>query len=51
MDLRLPTVDLFFKVKVMKFKRERNMPDCYTVIDNNFQMDVEGEVGYRYVSA
>lgn len=39
----------FFTVKVMKFQRERNLPDCYTVVDNNFQMDVEGEVGYRCV--
>ncbi|CAB4012826.1 Hypothetical predicted protein [Paramuricea clavata] len=34
------------KVKVLKFTRERSLPDCYTVIDNNFQMDVDGEVGY-----
>jgi hypothetical protein len=37
------------EVKVLRFKEERSLPDCYTMIDNNFQMDVEGEVGYRYV--
>ena len=40
---------IFTEVKVTKFRKECSLPDCYTMIDHNFQMDVEGEVGYRYV--
>ncbi|XP_028413295.1 transmembrane protein 192-like [Dendronephthya gigantea] len=37
---------IYYIVKVLKFQREGSMPDCYMAAENNFQMEVEGEVGY-----
>lgn len=37
---------IYYIVKVVIFNKERALPDCYTLVDNNFRLDIEGEIGY-----